>query len=219
MNQETMRQDGPEASPGLGSGVAAIVLAGLTLGLVYNALGLSGEPPWGLSWVARDRLAQLEQVGPVEDGGAEAYGSYSTDLDDPLAIPGEAAGAGAALPEIPAVGRPVRIELGALRAYFDAGAALIIDARDPQDYAEGHIRGAINLPYDEVISNPSLIETLQTGGLPIVTYCGGEGCEVSLGVAEELCVAGHRQVAVYVGGYPEWVGAGNPVERAAERGS
>lgn len=216
MSQDSLRKRCAGESPALGSGIAAILLAGVALGLVYNALGLGGEPPRGLTWLAQDKLAQLEKVGPLVQEDAESYESYSTDLDDPLAIPGEVAGVGPALPEIPAVGRPVQVELEVLRAYFDAGAALIVDARDPQDYAAGHIEGAINLPFDEVISNPSLIETLRTGGRPIVTYCGGKGCEVSLGVAEELCAAGHQRVAVYVGGFPEWVGAGNPVGRGGE---
>jgi rhodanese-related sulfurtransferase len=208
----------PSRSAGLASGIVTILLTGATLGLVYNAFGLGAEPPWGLRWLAEDRLSSLEKVvvdsgladGPSQD---PSYGSYSTGLDDPLAIPGEALAATAELPEIPAVGRPVQIDLGALRRYFEEDAALIVDARDPQDYAAGHIRGAINLPYDEVISNPSMIEALRTAGRPIVTYCGGEGCEVSLGVAEELCAAGHQRVAVYVGGFPEWVDAGQPVGR------
>jgi rhodanese-related sulfurtransferase len=202
--------------------VALIVLTGAALGLVYNAFGLGAEPRWGLSWLAEDRLAGLEQVAEPDDRAAEAadtgYGSYSTDLDDPLAIPGEAFGGAGGLPEIPAVGRPVQIALGALRLYYDADAALIVDARDPEDFAEGHILGAINIPFHEAISNPSLVETLRTGGRPIVTYCGGKGCEVSLGVAEELCAAGHRRVAVYVGGFPEWVQAGNPVGHGAPSG-
>ena len=44
-------------------GVAAILLTGVALGVVYNAFGLAGEPPWGLSWLAEDRLAGLEKVG------------------------------------------------------------------------------------------------------------------------------------------------------------
>lgn len=219
MNDESSRGGGPERTAALAAGASKIVLAGIALGIVYNAFGLSADRPWGLSWIAEDRLAGLEKVGgpagQAADGvpATQGYESYSTDLDDPLAIPGSAFDADS-LPEIPAVGRPVQIDIGALRRYFDADAALIVDARDPDEYAAGHIRGAVNLPYDQVISNPGLAESLRTGGRPVVTYCGGEGCEVSLGVAEELCAAGHSRVAVYVGGFPEWVEAGNPVERA-----
>ena len=57
---------------------------------------------------------------------------------------------------------------------------------------------------------------MQADGKPIIAYCGGAGCEVSLAVAEEFCLAGFERVAIYVGGYPEWVAAGNPVERAGD---
>jgi rhodanese-related sulfurtransferase len=211
-----------------------IFVAGILLGTAYNALGMGGDRPWALRWIASDPLAGLPTIeSAAQDQGG---GSYSTDLNDPLAIPAEAASDSystnlndplaipggaeptAGLPQIPAVGRPVRVELPLLRQYFDAGAAVIVDARDAQDYAEGHIPGAINLPYDDVISDASLIDALETGGRPVITYCGGAGCEVSLGVAEELCNAGFERVAVYAGGFPEWVEQGNPVAHGERAG-
>jgi rhodanese-related sulfurtransferase len=95
--------------------------------------------------------------------------------------------------------------------YYDADAALIVDARDPDDFRSGHILGAVNLPYYRLISEPGLMESLDARGRPVISYCGGRGCEVSLGVAEELCAAGYERVAVYVGGFPEWKAAGHPV--------
>ena len=58
---------------------------------------------------------------------------------------------------------------------------------------------------------------LDSGGRPIITYCG-TGCEVSLELAAELIYAGQQRVAVYTGGFPEWRDSGNPVElgRGAE---
>ena len=38
--------------------------------------------------------------------------------------------------------------------------------------------------------------------------CGGGTCELSIKLAEELFFAGHDRVAVYMGGFPEWVEAG-----------
>ena len=207
---------------GLWKGVLLICLTGLALGGVYNAFGLGGDPPCGLEWFAQDKLAALPTLESFaeEAGGAgeadESYASYTTDLSDPLAIPDVAVRPG--LPEIPPVGRPVRVELGVVRQYFDAAAAVIVDARDPGEYAEGHIPGALNLPYDMVISDTTLVDAVETGGRPVIAYCGGEGCEVSLAVAEEFCGVGHERVAVYVGGFPEWVELGNPVERGAGPG-
>jgi rhodanese-related sulfurtransferase len=197
-------------------GAIIIVLCGAALGIVFNGFGLISEHPWGLSWVGEDKLAKLAQAEVVGSDWPEsapeepAAGGYWTDIDDPLAVPAGAPES-AGLPEIPDAGRPVQIEIGALKKYFDAEAALIIDARDPEDYAEGHIAGAINVPYDEAVSDPAGLQTLDTAGKPIITYCGGGTCEVSLTVAEELFYAGHDRIAVYTGGFSEWAEAGYPV--------
>lgn len=197
---------------GVGRGVIIIVACGLLLGFGYNAFGLIAENPWGLSWIARDPLAELAQAEMVSAAPQEPADEYWTDIDDPLAVP---AGAHSdfGLPNIPDAGRPVQIELGALKQYYDAEAAIIIDARDPEDYEEAHISGAMNIPYDVALSDPEGLERLDTAGMPIITYCGGGTCEVSLTVAEELVMAGHPRVAVYIGGFSEWEEAGYPVAR------
>ena len=189
------------------SGVSWILLTGLLLGIGYNWIGLRSKPAWGLSWIAEDRtalLAEMPKIVAVETTGSEAY---ATDVSDPLAV-----GTTTALPEIPDVGRPVQIEIEALKQFFDAGAALIVDAREPDEFAVSHIPGAINIPYDTAVTDPALLESLDSGGRPIVTYCGGGSCELSINLADELFFAGHDRVAVYMGGYPEWIEAGYPTD-------
>jgi rhodanese-related sulfurtransferase len=195
-------------------GAALIIFSGALLGIAFNGFGLIAERPWGLSWIGEDKLAALAKTEPVVAEEQPAADGYWTDVDDPLAVPTAARG-GAGLPEIPAVGRPVQIELGALKRYYDAGAALIIDAREPEDYAQGHIHGALNIPYDVGADDPAMLESLDTGGRPIITYCSGGTCEVSLSLAEDLVYAGHQRVAVYIGGYAEWADAGYAVDKGA----
>ena len=48
---------------------------------------------------------------------------------------------------------------------------------------------------------------------PIIAYCGGGTCEISMGVADALIARGHRKVLVFMGGFPEWEAAGYPVVR------
>lgn len=190
-----------------------LLVAGLALGLLYNFIGLKSQPAWGLDWIAEERtFADLPAV--ALDGSAPAPAAVS---DDPLAIP--AAAVGANLPPIPDVGRPVEIELGALKAWFDAGAAVVVDAREAWEYEEGHIPGAISLPFDEVITDPVRLEAFDSGGKPVITYCGGGSCELSLSLAYELAGYGHGPTAVYTGGFPEWEEAGYAVERGAAEAS
>lgn len=210
-------------SESLFRGTAGIVFIGLLLGLVYNYVGLASDKPWGLAWIGTDRAAEFAEL-PVVGAAASVPVAASDDplappvviSDDPLAPPPTSAPA-LSLPEIPDVGRPVPINLDALRQFVEADAAMIIDARDAYEFEEGHIPGAINLPYEQAISDPALLESLDPQGKVMVTYCGGGTCEVSISLADELYYSiGFKPVAVYMGGFPEWVEAGYAVADGGE---
>jgi len=191
-------------------GMALVCFAGSGLGFGYNALGLESRAGWGVPWIGHDRLAALTTEAVVgSNDGSGSSDPHVTQNSDPLAIP--SGGPGAELPEIPALGRPVQIEVAAVKQYVDAAGALVIDAREAHEYDAGHVPGAINLPYDQVATDRQRLEQLDTGGRPIVIYCGGGSCELSLSLAWDLVYAGHDRIAVYMGGYPEWVDAGHPI--------
>lgn len=221
MAGDTGREAAARDADGLLRPVAVIVAVGLALGLGFNALGRAGRPPRGLPWIAEARtIPSLEEA----QAGAKPAAPASQPLapaqvsDDPLAIATGSAGAGEALPEIPDVGRPIQIRLSAAKQFFDAGAALFVDAREAPDYATGHVPGAVNLPFDESITDPERLEKLDSRGKPIIVYCGGGGCEVSIQMAGTLIQAGHKKVLVYEGGYPEWETAKYPIASGAEPG-
>jgi len=46
----------------------------------------------------------------------------------------------------------------------------------------------------------------------IIVYCGGEECDASTKLAEQLRQSGYANVRVFFGGWNEWVRAGYPVE-------
>jgi len=196
----------------LGWGILTIVLVGTALGVGFNMLGLAGKPAWGLSWIAEDKLEQLEQLDLEIPDAAPAVGDGYNQLSDPMAV---GLGAQTALPEIPELGRPVEISLQAVKLFVDAAGAVIIDAREDYEYAEGHIPGAISMPYDEVSAEPERLANLDAGGRPIIVYCGGGACELSLTLAWDLISAGQGKVVVFMGGYPEWQEAGYPVADGA----
>jgi rhodanese-related sulfurtransferase len=198
----------------LGRSVAAVVLIGAALGLGFNALGRAGKPQRGLPWIAEARtVAELPPGLPPRPAPHRAPVS-----DDPLAISVGVSGTGSGVPEVPDVGRPMKIQLAQAKQFFDAGAALFVDAREPADYAESHVPGAVNLPFDESVTDPERLEKLASGGRPIVVYCGGNGCEVSLQLADALVGAGHTKVLVDEGGFPEWKGAGYPTVNGSAPG-
>ena len=186
---------------GTARGVLAIVLVGIALGVGFNWLGLGSRAEWGLPWIGVDKVASLPVLEAAPSSG---YG----EITDPMAV-----GGGSDLPQIPDLERPIQIQLAAVKQLFDAGALLLIDAREPEEYAAGHIPGALSMPYDEVSSEPERLESLAAGGKAIAVYCGGGACELSLNLAWDLISAGQKKVVVYMGGYPEWVAAGYPVEQ------
>ena len=45
----------------------------------------------------------------------------------------------------------------------------IIDVRSPEEFAAGHVKGAINIPFDQIEQNQNLLNTLKPSNL--VVYC------------------------------------------------
>lgn len=87
---------------------------------------------------------------------------------------------------------------------------LFIDARDPEEYEDGHIAGAVNLPLfhiDQYMGNLSSVDKNQ----PLVTYCEGADCDMSIRLGNELFSKGYRKVFVFFGGWEEWQKANYPV--------
>jgi rhodanese-related sulfurtransferase len=94
--------------------------------------------------------------------------------------------------------------------------ALFIDARSKAEYDSVHIKGAINIPYEEFIIKPlhekrSIMKKFNRDGL-IVVYCKGDKCEVSIDLAYDFARLGFTSVSIYRGGMKEWKEKGHPVE-------
>ncbi len=90
---------------------------------------------------------------------------------------------------------------------------LIIDARDRISYSEGHIKGSINIPYDEFELYPEFFLNLFGKDKQLVIYCEGGYCEQSFIVAEGLLKKGLKNISVYIDGYPDWEKKGLPHEK------
>jgi len=109
-----------------------------------------------------------------------------------------------------------RIGLEGIRAAFESGDALLIDARPAEDYAEAHIPGAVSLPAFDFDSRfPELIDSLEAAPR-IIVYCSGVACSDSIEVAERLTGFGFEEVSVFEQGFSGWDGAGLPTTVGAE---
>lgn len=69
---------------------------------------------------------------------------------------------------------PEPINADALQADHDSGNTVFIDLRRPEEYAAGHLPGAINIPYEELQERISELAAMQD----VVTYSRGPYCEL-----------------------------------------
>jgi len=83
--------------------------------------------------------------------------------------------------------------------------AVFLDTREPDEYAEGHIPGAINFPFEHWDDCWEEVEPLLSSDKTIVCYCGGLDCELSLFAAREFQAIGYPDTYIFFGGFNKWV--------------
>lgn len=86
------------------------------------------------------------------------------------------------------------------------GLATVVDVRPAEEFAQGHVVGALNVPLDQLEA--------QLSDLPrdreIVAYCRGPWCVLSFAAVARLRAAGFRARRLE-NGLPEWRQAGRPL--------
>jgi rhodanese-related sulfurtransferase/biotin operon repressor len=163
-------------------------------------------------------LQQLRQVGLVASRREGQFIFYRLAGDDVVSLLGT----------LGRVGHTYIAEVDRLvRAFFTAqdelepvpakevldqarkGLLTVVDVRPAEEYAAGHIPGAINIPLPELQK--------RLGDLPrrkeIVAYCRGPYCLMSFSAVKTLRSKGFKARRM-VAGMPEWRSAGLPVESA-----
>ena len=95
-----------------------------------------------------------------------------------------------------------------------AGEALVVDVREPAEFAQGHLPGAVNLPRGvlefQIRAHPAIAgRTTGSSALPLLLYCltGGR----SALAADSLGQLGFEDVRSLAGGLQAWRNAGLPV--------
>jgi rhodanese-related sulfurtransferase/predicted transcriptional regulator len=96
-----------------------------------------------------------------------------------------------------------------LAARMGDGLVTIIDVRPADEFALGHLPGAINVPLAEFENSLALFESAQE----IVAYCRGPWCIMSFEAVAELRKRGFSARRLE-DGLPEWRAAGMAVEIA-----
>jgi len=90
-----------------------------------------------------------------------------------------------------------------------------LDARYNDEYNEGHIKGALSLPYYEFDDYKNILSKIPKGDL-IVTYCAGTDCDLSVMLGNQLFKLGYKNVYIFFGGWNDWTDAAYPVDSLKE---
>jgi len=110
------------------------------------------------------------------------------------------------------ISSPAHAQVGILNAQkfkteVDAGKALLIDVRTPEEFTKGHIAGAVNIDWldDGFAKNTSGLDKSK----PVLLYCaaGGRSEEAKLALSK----SGFKTVTDLEGGINAWKHNGLPV--------
>lgn len=93
---------------------------------------------------------------------------------------------------------------------LQGGSVTVLDVRPPDEFAVGHVTGAVNVPLEMLEQQLKVLDPAQE----VVAYCRGTYCVLSFEAVAALRERGftvHRLEE----GFPEWRAAGLPVETGA----
>lgn len=180
---------------------AGIVAACLLIGVVFNLLSPRGIP-YDCEKVPRpekERPAAVA-VGEVDETSLEA--ARAQVAADP------------ALAEVFVIIEPgfVQDRIPLLNAFdlWSTDKAVFVDARTDNEYRKGHIEGALHFDvhhFDDEYPGPFADIPKTT---PIIAYCAGTSCDLSMELAQRLAEEGYFLVGYVEDGWNVWVNNGFP---------
>jgi len=97
-----------------------------------------------------------------------------------------------------------------LTARLADGLVTLLDVRPNDEFTEGHLPGALNIPLSELDARVSELPA----GTEIVAYCRGPYCVFAVEAVAALRARGFNAVRLE-DGFPEWKAAGLAVETGA----
>lgn len=138
------------------------------------------------TWILAGTLAGLASLAACNDGPSRSASAQSA-APQPMAAASGAAANGAATAE-----RGTQV--------------LYVDVRTPQEYAAGHVEGAVNIPYDQMEQRWQEVSS-DAGDRDIVVYChSGRRAGIAKNVLER-----HGVEAENAGGLSDLQAEGLPV--------
>ena len=91
------------------------------------------------------------------------------------------------------------------------GLVTVLDVRPAEEYAAGHVPGAVNIPLQELEQRLDELGNQEGENREIVAYCRGPHCVLAFDAVARLREKGINARRME-DGYPEWKTAGLPIE-------
>ena len=98
-------------------------------------------------------------------------------------------------------------QISTLKTLIKEKQALLVDVREPEEYASGHIKGAINIPLQNLTQNLNQIPKNR----PVILYCS-TGYRTAMGVMA-LQMLGYSNVRGFPPSFEGWKTAGEQLEK------
>jgi rhodanese-related sulfurtransferase len=103
-----------------------------------------------------------------------------------------------------------RITIDEVKRLMAKKQVVLIDVRDPMAFGEGHIPGALSVPFDFL---PNHVEEWKKDKRLLVTYCACVNESTAARAALDMNAFGVTNVKALLGGYNEWVKRGEKIEK------
>jgi rhodanese-related sulfurtransferase len=152
-------------------------------------------------------LSAQERAKAIEDSTRTAKAQRDAFVRDSIAK------ARAATPTAePAIGDEVGTATA--KQIYDRKAAVWFDARNADEFKEGHIPGAHHVYAGDFQQHiPRILQMGMKKDQLIVVYCGGGLCELSHDLAKNMRLLGFSKVVVYTGGTTDWTANNYPMTK------
>jgi rhodanese-related sulfurtransferase len=105
--------------------------------------------------------------------------------------------------------RGARVSLLQATQLINQGKAVIVDVRDPKEFALGHVREAKNIPSKELPQRIGELEKFKSKAIVVVCQSGQQ----SIAATSRLKKAGFAEVYSLTGGLAAWQAQGLPVAK------
>ncbi|AFH49480.1 Rhodanese domain protein [Ignavibacterium album JCM 16511] len=189
----------------------SIITISISIGLIYNYLN-----PNGIPFIREERILEFaseedslsyrnDSISIVSIDSTNIKSSTETSVKTEVIVQKDSQS------QPTEFTKPLAIKIDKAYQLYKQGVKFI-DARMPDEYNEGHIKGAINIPFDGDESYRDILKTISKDEL-LVTYCSGTECDLSILLGDELFEKGYKRVYIFFGGWNDWVERGYPISK------